>query len=86
MQVYKCKSCGANDFSEVNGQIVCNYCGTSYIAEKKVETHQDTQISINGDVAVLLDKIKADPTHTRRYVNLILDIDPTNQQVLKYLS
>ncbi len=81
MKLVECKSCGANEFTERDGYRVCVYCGTKYAEEKA-----QASIDLEGDVARLLRKCREDPAHAGRYANLILDIDPTNAEALRYLG
>ena len=41
-------------------------------------------IALDDDVKRLLEKCKTDPKNARRYANLILDIDPDNEEALNY--
>lgn len=79
----KCKNCGATSFSKVDGYLICNYCD---IKISNREKSQEVSISINEDIERLMKMIEDDPLNSRRYVNLILDIDPSNQKVLKFLE
>lgn len=74
-----CESCGASDFVEKAGFRICQYCGTQYQINSK------SNISLEDDIQRLLRKCKEEPKKARRYANLILDIDPTNEEALKYL-
>ena len=40
---------------------------------------------MDDDVERLLQKCRTDRRNARKYANLVLDIDPTNQEALKYL-
>jgi len=42
-------------------------------------------IDVQSDIKALLKKCIEDPANRRRYTSLILDIDPSNSEVLKYL-
>ena len=79
MKQIVCESCGASDFIEKAGFRICKYCGTQYQINSK------SAIFIDDDVQRLLQKCKDEPWSARRYANLILDIDPTNKEALKYL-
>ena len=85
--LFQCEQCGADEFTEKNGLRICAYCGTKFVLEKNdagiVESNPG--IAINEDVQRLLDKCRIDPQHAKRYASLALDIDPTNQEALKYL-
>lgn len=75
----KCQNCGASDFIRIGGQKICTYCD-SILATDKV-----SEISLNSDVQNLLNKMELDPANAATYAKLILDIDPTNQEIKKYL-
>lgn len=85
MKKFICENCGANDFIEKNGYKICKYCGSKFLINLEDIPIKDTQIALGDDVKRLLSKCENDPVHARRYVNLILDIDPTNKEVYKYL-
>lgn len=86
MKLVVCQTCGSNDFKTVDGYKVCQYCGSKYVVEKDdVSAIKHSEIALDADVARLLKKCKAEPKNAKRYANLILDIDPTNQKALKYL-
>jgi len=100
MEVLICKSCGANALIRKNDYMVCPYCesrfavteeerrsglfGSSYHATLS-HSGTDSSIALDDDVARLLEKCKSDPRKARKYANLILDIDPDNEEALKYL-
>lgn len=44
-----------------------------------------TTIGLASDIDTLLKKCQEDQVNRRRYANLVLDIDPTNQQAKNYL-
>ncbi len=85
MKIIVCKKCGANDFSEHENHRVCNYCRTTYIIEQDEKKPKKIVIDVLDDITRLLNKCKDDPKNARKYANLILDIDPCNEQALKYL-
>ena len=80
-----CNRCGANDWSNSNGYRKCNYCGTQFQLTAEDITNKESNISVNSDVEMLLNKCKTDPRNAKKYANLILDIDPSNLDALKYL-
>jgi hypothetical protein len=45
----------------------------------------ETHINLADDIQVLLDKCRSDPSNRKRYVNLILDIDPFNNEIIEFL-
>ena len=85
MKLIKCEQCGANDFYMENGFRICNYCGAKFLIETQDLAIKSTAIELNSDVQRLLNKCKADPKRAKKYANLILDIDPSNKEALKYL-
>lgn len=85
LEDFKCKNCGASDFQYIEGKYICNYCGSVYQSQAADTTNTDTTISLGDDVQSLLNKMRDDPANARLYANLILDIDPTNTDIQKYL-
>lgn len=98
MKALICSSCGASSWKEDGEYRICLHCGTKY--EKRIERQDsfarsmvqsavarqvESVIAINDDVARLLQKCRQEPKNARKYANLILDIDPTNEEALKYL-
>ena len=80
MKKLVCFNCGANAFVDKNDYRVCLFCNSRHIKPKR-----KSQISINSDVIMLLEKCKSDPSRASRYASLVLDIDPTNKEAIKYL-
>ena len=85
MKQLQCKKCGASDFYKENGYMVCKYCSTKYVIEPGDLGGRDSSIELNSDIDALLDKCRQDPKNASKYANLILDIDPDNDEALKYL-
>ena len=98
MKALICSSCGASRWKEEAEYRICLHCGTKFVKAVKetpkpvasglrtaVARQVASVIDINDDIVRLLQKCKADPRNARKYANLILDIDPTNQEALKYL-
>ena len=88
MKSLNCKCCGATGVAEKNGFVICEYCDAKYILTAEDYSFLDAPssgISLESDIERLLTKCKADPRNARRYANLILDIDPDNQDALMYL-
>lgn len=98
MKALICSSCGASRWKEEGDYRICMHCGTKF--EKTVEDkvrvvvsgfqaavarQVDSVIAINDDVERLLKKCRQEPKNARKYANLILDIDPTNEEAQKYL-
>ena len=80
-----CVSCGASEYIEINGYRVCQYCDTKFdISYENISSNQ-SYISLNDDIKMLLKKCQEDPINARRYANLVLDLDPGNDEAIKYL-
>lgn len=101
METLVCKNCGANALSRKNGYMYCPYCESRFAitreeyASGQFGSSYHTAFSHNGvkstialddDVERLLNKCKIDPKNARKYANLVLDIDPDNEDALKYLK
>lgn len=86
MRVIACSQCGSPDLTEFEGYEVCDFCKSKFMKPPEVIPAKDTNIHLRSDVDVLLGKCETDPANRHRYVTLILDIDPTNQQVKKYFG
>lgn len=86
MKLITCERCGGNEFDYVGKTAICRYCGSKYALEKDdVARQASARIALDDDVARLLAKCEAEPARARKYANLVLDIDPSNTQALKYL-
>ena len=85
MEALVCEKCGATKLKIENGFMVCEYCDTKFIKPENLKIKKDTCISLADDIARLIEKCKNEPQNAKRYANRVLDIDPGNQEVLKYL-
>ena len=101
MEALVCKNCGANALTRKNDYMYCPYCDSRFAITREERSsglfgsngHHATlshsgvnsSIALDDDVARLLAKCKADPKNARKYANLILNIDPDNEEALKYL-
>ena len=98
MRALICTSCGASRWKEEGDYRICLHCGTKF--EKtpieripsaiqsfrtQVVRQVNSVININDDVERLLQKCRSDPKNARKYANLVLDIDPTNEEAQRYL-
>ncbi len=81
-----CERCNGNSFDLINGYRVCSYCGTRYLVDNQELLQSSTSISLGEDIQNLLEKCRLDPANAKKYANLILDIDPSNLDVYKYLK
>ena len=87
MTVNNCPNCGSSEFTFAKGYIICKYCDSKFPIEKENsnDNKQGNGISLQEDVKKLLKKCVDEPWNAKRYANLILDIDPTNQEAKQYL-
>lgn len=84
MRLMQCKQCGGELYRD-DAFMVCKFCGARYAIEKEDLGIKESNISVKSDVKDLLEKCKKDPKNARKYANLVLDIDPDNEEALKYL-
>ena len=92
MEAIVCKACGAGGLQVQNGRGICEYCGTVFILEKQEKkvlrntaAPVGNGIALESDIDRLLRKCAEEPRNARRYASLILDMDPDNEQALRYL-
>lgn len=85
MKLLECNSCGSKEIVEEQGYAVCVFCRSKFLPGAEDGAPPETEIAIDSDIQALLIKCRADPANSRRYANLILDIDPTNREAAKYL-
>lgn len=78
-----CVNCGADSFIIKDGYRICKYCNTRVKDDKPKANN--SEISLQSDIDILLQKCKDEPARARKYAGLILDIDPTNKEARKYL-
>ena len=94
MQEMVCHRCGASNLVSIGSHFVCSYCGTKYSLspnEKLPNFSSFTDAPIQGisletDIEQLLLQCRNDPKNAIRYANLILDIDPGNNEAIKILG
>ncbi len=85
MKIIACARCGSKDLYDEDGYVICSYCQSRFVPQADEKPPINTLIQLNADVEALLAKCREDPRNRIRYANLILDIDPTNQEALSYL-
>lgn len=85
MDSLACPNCGSFDVKRENTRATCNFCRSLFSIEIPGGKSDDSVIDLASDVQILLDKCRKDPNNRRRYVNLILDIDPHNEEVHEFL-
>lgn len=100
MEALVCRNCGANALLRKNNYLVCPYCDSRFAITKEERSNGlfggshhatlshigvDSSVALDDDVARLLEKCKTDPKKARKYANLVLDIDPDNEEALNYL-
>lgn len=86
MKELLCSRCGAGDWDYSNGYRTCKYCGTLFRLTEEDIIQRESHIELNSDVERLLQKCRLEPRNAKKYANLVLDIDPTNREALKYLK
>lgn len=86
MKSIECTRCGSKEFLDNGGQIVCSYCQSRFMVEADDQPHKRTVIDVQSDIQSLLKKCIEDPVNRNRYASLILDIDPSNLEAIKYLT
>lgn len=84
MKLIKCKSCGSNELFEDGDFVVCSFCQSRYVPQAEDFPQSETHIDLASDVQILLDKCRSDPKNRVRYINLILDLDPDNDEVNEF--
>ena len=85
MKIEICERCGGGEFVDQSGYKVCLYCNTKYLITHEEVTRKESNISLDNDIMMLLQKCVDDPANARRYASLVLDMDPDNVEALKYL-
>lgn len=85
MKLIKCKSCGSNELFEDGDYIVCAFCASRYLPQLEDSGGSHSTIDLANDIQILLDKCRTDPHNRDRYINLIFDIDPMNEEVNEFL-
>lgn len=85
MKPIECARCGSGELFEEEGYAVCAYCRSRHALQPGMNPQHETVMDLLSDIQLLLQKCESDPANSRRYANLILDIDPTNQNAMKYL-
>ena len=83
MEIMRCTQCGSNELIREGEYMVCKYCSTRYVIEKSDIGIKESSIALGSDIEALLQKCKNDPRNARKYANLILDLDPDNDEALK---
>ena len=88
MKRFDCECCGSTKFITEGGYRICEFCGTKYQMERAdiPVIPKTSNIALNDDVQMLLQKCRTDPANAKRYATLILDIDPVNQEALRILN
>ena len=92
MKSMNCKACGAAGLKVQGGWLVCEYCDSKFMLSSEdfdfyggKGPNTGTGISLGGDIERLLQKCRTDPRNARKYANLVLDMDPDNEEARKYL-
>ena len=101
MEALICKNCGSNVLTRKNDYMYCPYCDSRFAITREerssgllgsskhhaVLSHSGvtSSIALDDDIARLLEKCRIEPRNAKKFANLILDIDPDNEEALKYL-
>jgi DNA-directed RNA polymerase subunit RPC12/RpoP len=85
MKLISCTRCGSKDLDYESGYVTCAYCQSRFVEQGDDRPKVPTVVGLGSDVQMLLDKCQSDPANRQRYASLILDIDPTNQDAMRYL-
>lgn len=86
MKEIVCQSCGSNDLYEENGYRICRYCGTKFLITQDEKPQKESHITLEEDVANLLEKIKQNPDRANKIAERILEIDPNNAEAKRILG
>jgi len=86
VKIQICSRCRSNELIEHGDYLVCAYCRSRFVMQAEDLPPVHTVIGLVDDVRALLDKCKDDPNNRHRYASLVLDIDPTNPEALRYLT
>jgi len=85
MKSIQCDRCGSPELTTFDGYAVCDYCQSRFVLSQDERPMKETRIQLDSDVEALLQKCRDDPANRRRYASLVLDIDPLNQEAMRYL-
>ena len=85
MKSIVCDRCGGTKWDVEHGYRICKYCGTKFQLTKEDLTIKESKVSMNSDIERLLKLCRLEPYNAKKYANLVLDVDPSNQEALKYL-
>jgi uncharacterized Zn finger protein (UPF0148 family) len=86
MKIESCEKCGGGEFITRDGYRICQYCNTRYLITPEDATRKESNITLDHDIKMLLQKCRDDPANARRYAGLVLDIDPGNAEAAKYMK
>ena len=86
MKTFECRNCGSSEFFEAGGYLNCAYCKSKFVPEEGDLPRRRSVIAVDSDVESLLDKCRNDPANRRRYASLVLDLDPTNKEALRFIQ
>ena len=86
MKSVECTRCGSKELIEDNGYFICAYCQSRFMQEIDDYPRKGAVIDVQSDIQALLKKCIEEPANRHRYASLILDIDPSNTEAIKYLT
>jgi hypothetical protein len=86
VKLVSCSNCGSGALTEYLGFAICEYCDSRFLLQSEDLPILESNISIQSDVADLLERCQFEPERELYYANLILDLDPHNKTALGIVS
>ncbi len=95
MRAIKCEMCGSTNLIKMDGEYVCEFCGTRYSVEEAkkllVEIEGEVKIDHSQQIASSLQngrraKEKEDWEECEKYYNMVEQYDPSNIEAIFYSS
>lgn len=86
MKLIECERCGSASLFHDQNYVVCEYCRSRYLRSPDEVPPVATTLDLASDIRMLLERCRLEPANVHQFANLILDIDPSNQEALRYLN
>jgi hypothetical protein len=86
MKIIQCSRCGSQELAEKGGYLVCEYCQSRFSPQDGERPTKESTIGVGSDIEALLQKCRDEPWNSQRYAELVLDLDPTNQEAMAYIG
>lgn len=86
MRIIECTRCGSSELTQRDGYAQCIYCQSTFVLEADDRPAVASTIGVASDIDRLLERCRSDPQNRRRYAGLVLDLDPTNAEALRFLQ